>query len=189
MKKIAIFASGSGTNAQNIIEFFNKSGSARVQIILTNNFKAYVLERAYKFNISTRIFDRYEFYQTDNILSILQKNQIDLIILAGFLWLVPSNILNMFPGRIINVHPALLPKYGGKGMYGNRVHQEVIANHEMYSGITIHYVNESYDEGDIVFQEKCLITTDDTAETLASKVHELEYKFFPVVIEEILKKL
>jgi len=188
MKKIAIFASGSGTNAQNIIEYFNKSGTAKVEIILTNNNNAYVLERAYKFNIGTRIFDRNEFYQTDNILFILKNMQVDLIILAGFLWLIPSNILNSFPCRIVNVHPALLPKYGGKGMYGTRVHQEVIANHELYSGITIHYVNERYDEGDIIFQEKCVINTNDTAETLADKVHELEYRYFPVVIEEILNK-
>ncbi len=188
MKKIAIFASGSGTNAQNIIEFFNKSGSAKVEIILTNNKKAYVLERAFKFSIKTYIFDKKEFYETDNIVNILQDMHIDLIVLAGFLWLVPFNLLNMFQGKIINVHPALLPKYGGKGMYGNRVHQAVIENHEMYSGITIHYVNERYDEGSIIFQEKCGINLNETPETLALKVHELEYKYLPVIIERILQK-
>src|SRR5271157_4269881 len=170
MKKIAIFASGSGTNAQNIIEFFDKSGSAKVEIILTNNKKAYVLERAFKFRIKTYIFDKKEFYETDNIVNILQDLHIDLVVLAGFLWLVPFNLLSIFQGRIINVHPALLPKYGGKGMYGNKVHQAVIENHEMYSGITIHYVNERYDEGSIIFQEKCRINSNETPETLASKV-------------------
>jgi phosphoribosylglycinamide formyltransferase 1 len=189
MKKIAIFASGSGTNAQRIIEYFNAKGNAEVVVILSNKSDAYVLERAIKFNISTVVFTKSDFYNTDKILSALNDLNIDLIVLAGFLWLVPENLLMHYPNRIINIHPALLPKYGGKGMYGEFVHKAVIANCEKESGITIHYVNKNYDEGNIIFQEKCIIESLDTPDILAGKIHDLEYKYFPVVIDQILKKL
>ncbi len=188
MKKIAIFASGSGSNAQNIAEYFRTSSVANVTIILSNNKKAYVLERAVNMGINTFVFNKKDFYETDNILNILLELQIDLIVLAGFLWLIPNNLINKFSGRIINIHPALLPDYGGKGMYGNRVHEAVIANKEEYSGITIHYVNEDYDKGGIIFQQKCKIDADDTPQTLAQKIHDLEYKYFPVIIDNILQK-
>lgn len=189
MKKIAIFASGSGSNAQNIIEYFNESTTARVDIVLTNRKDAYVLERAKNLNVPSHVFNRVEFYQTNQIIDILANNKIDLIVLAGFLWLVPSNIIQQYPNRIINIHPALLPLYGGKGMFGQAVHQAAIANKELFSGITIHYVNEQYDSGDVILQVKCNIDTEDTADTLAEKVHVLEYKHFPETIEKIIKSI
>jgi phosphoribosylglycinamide formyltransferase-1 len=186
MKKIAIFASGSGSNAQNIIEYFTLTGTARVEIILTNNKDAYVLQRAKKYQIRTCIFTREEFYKTEIITNILKDSNIDLIVLAGFLWLIPSNLLKIFPNKIINIHPALLPKFGGKGMYGNKVHEAVISGGEKFSGITIHYINENYDEGDIICQEKVEILPTDSPETLAQKIHLLEYEFFPKTIEKLL---
>lgn len=189
MKNIAIFASGSGTNAQRIVEYFAGKGTAEVSIILSNKPDAYVLERARKYGILSVVFNRDEFYKTDKILKTLQDLNVDLIVLAGFLWLVPVNLLKAYPNRIINIHPALLPKYGGKGMYGVNVHKAVIANGEKESGITIHYVNENYDEGNAIFQERCTIEPADTPESLASKIHSLEYKYFPVVLEQVLEKL
>lgn len=189
MKKIAIFASGSGTNAQRIIEYFAEKGGAEVVVILSNKPDAYVLERARKFGILSVVFNRDEFYKTDKILKTLQDLDVDLVVLAGFLWLVPVNLLKAYPNRIVNIHPALLPNYGGKGMYGENVHKAVIANGEKESGITIHYVNENYDEGNAIFQERCTIEPVDTPESLASKIHLLEYKYFPVVLEQILGKL
>ncbi len=189
MKKIAIFASGSGSNAQKIIEHFTKSAIAEVDTVFTNKIDAFVIERARNLNIPSISFNRDEFYNSDNILNILSDKKIDLIVLAGFLWLVPANIIRMFPNRIINIHPALLPKYGGKGMYGDNVHKVIIANHEPFSGITIHYVNERYDEGDIIFQAKCAVELTDDANSLASKVHELEHKHFPNIIEKIIMKM
>jgi phosphoribosylglycinamide formyltransferase 1 len=187
MKKIAVFASGSGSNAEKIIEYFQKKPVARVEIILSNKKDAFVLERAKKFDIPTYVFDRHELYNTDKIIGLLSAHHIDLIVLAGFLWLVPDNMLLNYPRRIINIHPALLPKYGGKGMFGPRVHEAVVANKELYSGITIHYINEQYDEGDIIFQAKCDISPTDDAETVAQKVHALEYEHFPKVIENLLQ--
>jgi len=189
MKKIAIFASGSGTNAQKIIEYFNVNPVAKVEIILSNKKDAYVLERAKKFNIQTYSFSHDEFYNIDTIPQLLFHHNIDLIVLAGFLWLVPKQLLQKYPNRIINIHPALLPKYGGKGMYGMRVHETVIANCESYSGITIHYINDKYDEGDVIFQTKCKIECNDNAESLSVKVHALEYEHYPRIIEETLLKL
>jgi len=189
MKRIAIFASGSGSNAQNIVEHFLKNKAARVEIILTNKREAYVLERAMKYQISTCIFDKKTLHETNNILHLLNDSKIDLIVLAGFLLLVPKNILEAFPGRIINIHPALLPKFGGKGMYGNKVHEAVIANHEKYSGITIHYVNEQYDEGDVIYQKKIELASSETPESLASKIHALEYEYLPSVIEQVLQSM
>ena len=154
MKRIAIFASGSGTNAQRIIEHFKDNAEIEVSIVLTNNSKAFVLERAAKLKVPSYVFDRNLFYESNQVHDILKEIGIDFIVLAGFLWLIPANILQSWPGRIVNIHPALLPKFGGKGMYGDKVHQAVIKAGEKETGISIHYVNEKYDEGEIIFQEK-----------------------------------
>ena len=188
IKKLAIFASGSGTNAENIIRYFTGHGNVLVSLVLSNNKDAYVLKRAGKYNIATVVFDRDSFYKTDIILNKLIDNQIDMIVLAGFLWLVPENILKSYPAKIINIHPALLPKYGGKGMYGEKVHQVVLDNREKESGITIHYVNEEYDKGSIIFQAKCRILPADTPDSLAARVHELEYKYYPEVIDRLIRE-
>jgi phosphoribosylglycinamide formyltransferase-1 len=188
LKRIAIFASGSGTNAENIILHFKDHESATVSLVLSNKKDARVLERAAKYGVPTRIFNRQEFYETDRILNLLRDKKIDFIVLAGFLWLVPENIVNAYPGKIINIHPALLPKFGGKGMYGSRVHEAVIEAGEKESGITIHYVNPKYDEGRIIFQAKCNVDPDDDADSLASKIHQLEYEYFPKVIENLIFK-
>lgn len=189
MRKIAIFASGSGTNAENIIKYFSTRNTAKVTLVLSNRHEAYVLQRAATLNVKSVFFDRDGFYASGKVLDYLMGSEIDMIVLAGFLWLVPGDILEAFEGRIINIHPALLPGYGGKGMYGEKVHRAVIANHDSESGISIHYVNRNYDEGDIIFQARCKVEPSDTAETLASKVHALEYKHFPEVIEELISKL
>lgn len=189
MKKIAIFASGSGSNAQKIIEYFNENPVAKVDIVLTNKRDAFVLERARNFHITSVTFNRDELYNSDVISNLLCDRQIDLIVLAGFLWLIPANILRMFPNRIINIHPALLPGYGGRGMYGHLVHEAVIANREIFSGITIHYINERYDEGDVIFQAKCKVEITDDAHSLAEKIHALEHMHFPRVVEEVIMKL
>lgn len=189
MKNIAIFASGSGTNAENIINHFSTRKTANVSIVLSNRREAYVLKRAAMHNIRSVFFDRDDFYNSEKVLGYLKLYEIDFIVLAGFLWLVPDNILNLYQGRIVNIHPALLPSYGGKGMYGDKVHKAVIANHDNESGITIHYVNQYYDNGDIIFQSRCKVDPADTYESLATRVHALEYKYFPVVIEELLSQM
>jgi phosphoribosylglycinamide formyltransferase-1 len=184
MKKIAIFASGSGSNAENIARYFAGYENLNIECIYSNKDDAYVLERARKLNIPTHVFSRDEFYNSDSVLNRLKASNVDLIVLAGFLWLIPQNLIENF--TIINIHPALLPKYGGKGMYGARVHQAVVDNGEKESGITVHYVNEKYDEGQIIFQAKCPVNENDTPYDVARKVHELEYKYFPKVIDELL---
>lgn len=189
MRNIAIFASGSGTNAENIIRYFSNRKSAEVSLVLSNRREAYVLKRAASLNVRSVLFDRKDLYEKEKVSRYLSMYKIDFIVLAGFLWLIPENILNIYEKRIINIHPALLPKHGGKGMYGERVHEEVIAKHEKESGITIHYVNNHYDEGDIIFQARCAVAPEDTPDTLAAKVHALEYKHFPIVIEELVAKL
>jgi len=186
MKKIAIFASGSGTNAENIVEYFKPNPDIDFCLILSNKSDAYVLERARKLNVPTYVFGRQEFYQSDEVVNILYEYQVDFVVLAGFLWLVPDNILKKYNNRIINIHPALLPKYGGKGMYGKRVHEAVLENNEKESGIFVHLVNEVYDAGDVVFQTKCSVEPDDTPESLAERIHKLEYEFYPKVIEDLL---
>jgi phosphoribosylglycinamide formyltransferase-1 len=186
MTRIAIFASGSGTNARNIAEYFKSSDRVNISLILSNKADAFVLERAKKLGITSLVFNRKDFYESDSILDVLLEYQIDLIVLAGFLWLIPDNLLKAFPRRIINIHPALLPKYGGKGMYGEKVHQAVIQSGDKKTGISIHYVNDHYDEGEIIFQDSFEIQPDDTAESIAQKVHALEYKHFPRVIEEVI---
>ncbi|HJZ41232.1 MAG TPA: phosphoribosylglycinamide formyltransferase [Bacteroidales bacterium] len=186
MGRLAIFASGSGTNAENIIRYFQNKPQISVSCICTNRSDAYVIERAKRHDIPVLVFSRDEFYQSEIVLHYLRQNEADWIILAGFLWLVPGYLINRYPGRIINIHPALLPKYGGKGMYGAFVHRAVIDNKDTVSGISIHVVNNEYDKGSILFQATCPVTMDDTPETLATKVHQLEYEHFPRVIERVI---
>jgi phosphoribosylglycinamide formyltransferase-1 len=185
-KRIAIFASGSGTNAQNIIQHFKSSETGEVVLVLSNKRHAKVLERAENEDIKSLYFHKDDLYNPAGVLQILKDSKIDLIVLAGFLLMFPEIILKEFPGKVINIHPALLPKYGGKGMYGKYVHEAVIANKEKETGISIHYVNEAYDEGAIIFQATTEITEEDTPETVAEKVHQLEYEHFPEVIESLL---
>ena len=187
MKKIVIFASGSGTNAENIAVHFSKSRFAEVVCIFSNNENAKVLERAKKYNISSEVFSKEDF-SGDKVLQKLKNIQPNLIILAGFLLKFPQNIIQSFPDKIINIHPALLPKFGGKGMYGMNVHRAVIENKEVETGITIHFVNENYDEGNIIFQKSVPLSTDETPESVAAKVHELEQRFFPEIIEKLLNQ-
>jgi len=188
MKQIVIFASGSGTNAQNIIKYFQKTKLAEVTLVLSNKSDAKVLERAEKLSISSKSFTKEELFSSEGILTILKQKSPDLIVLAGFLLKFPEFILKEFPNKVINIHPALLPKYGGKGMYGMKVHESVVENKESETGITIHYVNENYDEGAIIFQKSFPLSENETAETVANKIHELEYEFFPKVIEELLEE-
>lgn len=187
MKRIVIFASGSGTNAENISLFFQQVNHASVVHVLTNNKDAKVLERAKRLNINTLTFSKNYFLDENKLLQFL-KAEADLIVLAGFLWKVPSHIINAFPDKIINIHPALLPKYSGKGMYGMHVHKAVVANKETETGITIHYVNENYDEGAIIFQAKTHVSPSDTAEDVAKKIHLLEQNYFPKIINGVLLK-
>ncbi len=184
--RIAVFASGNGSNAQRLAEYFAKDGMPKIAAIYCNKPDAFVLERAKHLEIPSVLFGRDTFYNTQFILADLKTREVDWIILAGFLWLIPDYILNAFPQRIINIHPALLPLYGGKGMYGARVHESVIAAGDKQSGITIHYVNEHYDEGDIIFQATCKVQPDDTPDMLAAKIHELEYEHFPLVLRRLL---
>lgn len=186
IKRIAIFASGSGSNAENIYHYFKGNGKVEISLILTNNPNAKVIERAERLGIECKVFDRISFYETHKIIDLLSAKKIDWVVLAGFLWKIPENLIKVFPDKIINIHPALLPKYGGKGMYGDKVHQSVIENKETESGITIHYVNDNYDEGKIIFQAKCSILPTDNYEDLAKKIHALEYEHFPKVVEKIL---
>lgn len=188
-KRIAIFASGSGSNAQKIMEHFKYDDRAEVALILTNNPDAYVLQRADNFEVPTHIFDRHAFYQTDEIVDLLVRLQIDLVVLAGFLWLVPQNLLKKYPNKIINIHPALLPAYGGKGMYGDRVHQAVLDANEEESGITIHFVNEQFDEGEMIYQARFRIEPTDNLEVIKFKGQQLEHLHYPKVIENLLKKM
>ncbi|WP_336617047.1 phosphoribosylglycinamide formyltransferase [Bacteroides acidifaciens] len=187
-KNIAIFASGSGSNAENIIRYFQKSGSAQVSLVLSNKSDAYVLERAHRLEVPCSVFPKEDWIAGDEILAVLQEARIDFIVLAGFLFRVPDLLLHAYPYKIINIHPALLPKYGGKGMYGDRVHQAVVAAGEKESGITIHYINEHYDEGDIIFQATCAVLPTDSPDDVAKKVHALEYEHFPLVIEKLLNE-
>ncbi len=186
--KLAILASGSGTNAERITEYFKEKEGIEVSLILSNKPDAFVLTRAEKLNVPTLVFNRSEFYESDLVSGKLKEYEIDFIVLAGFLWLIPEYLTHAYPNCILNIHPALLPKYGGKGMYGSRVHEAVKAAEETETGITIHYVNENYDEGQIIFQATCAINPSDTPDVIASKVHELEYEHFPRVIEEVVTK-
>lgn len=186
MKRISIFASGSGSNAENIVRYFSGSDEVECALILSNRPDAKVLDRAKRLGVPSMVFNRHEFYHSDIILERLLETGTDLIVLAGFLWLVPENLLRTFKNRIINIHPALLPKYGGKGMYGMKVHEAVKKSGDKVSGITIHFVNERYDEGEIIFQAECPVEQGDTPGIIAEKVHELEYGYYPKVIEKLL---
>jgi phosphoribosylglycinamide formyltransferase-1 len=186
MKRIVIFASGSGTNAENIIKYFQNSGLAKVIHVLSNKKDAKVLDRADALGVVNGSFNKKELLENDTIHDLMLTLKPDLIVLAGFLLKFPENIISSFPNKIINVHPALLPKYGGKGMYGAHVHKAVVANNDKESGITIHYVNEHYDEGNIIFQASTALISSDTYEDVAAKIHILEQKHFPLVIEQLL---
>ncbi|MCK9613664.1 MAG: phosphoribosylglycinamide formyltransferase [Bacteroidales bacterium] len=186
MKNVAIFASGNGSNAENIINYFSFKNNINVSLILTNNKDAFVIERAKKHDIPCFIFTSAELKQTTLVLDKLSEFNIDFIVLAGFLLLIPQNIIRAFPNKIINIHPALLPKYGGKGMYGDFVHEAVRQSGDTETGISIHFVSEKYDDGAVIFQARCLVTKEDTSETIAQKVHQLEYKYFPEIIEKVI---
>ena len=187
MKNVAIFASGSGTNAENIARYFSKSETVKVAVVLSNNKNVGVHARVNNLGIPSFVFSRDEFVEGTPILAKLAEYQIDLIVLAGFMNKISDALLTAYPGKIINIHPALLPKHGGKGMYGMHVHEAVVAAGEKESGITIHYINENYDEGDIIFQAKCGVLPADTPEEVATKVHALEYAHYPHVIDDLLK--
>ncbi|MGN6196567.1 MAG: phosphoribosylglycinamide formyltransferase [Ginsengibacter sp.] len=186
-KQLIIFASGAGSNAQKIIEYFKENRKAEIGLIVCNNPNAGVLTIAEKEKIPVLLIEKNQFRET-GYLSKIKKTNPDLIILAGFLWKIPLVLISAFPNKIINIHPALLPAYGGKGMYGNAVHDAVVNNREKESGITIHFVDEKYDHGQIIFQEKCQLSENETAQSLAAKIHQLEHAFFPKTIEKLLNE-
>jgi len=185
MKNIAIFASGSGTNAENIIRYFATSKSVKIAVVLSNNQHVGVHGRVNKLGVPSFVFSREDFVEGTPVLQKLADYQVDFIVLAGFMNKISDPLLQAFPNKIINIHPALLPKYGGKGMYGMHVHEAVVAAEEKESGITIHYINENYDEGATIFQATCPVLSSDTPEEVANKVHALEYKHYPQVIEKL----
>ena len=188
--KIGIFASGSGTNAENIIRHFQEKSSYRVALLVSNRPDAFVLERVRKYNVPSVVFPKADFEGScEKVLACLKEHGIDFVLLAGFLLRVPESLLSAYPNRIVNIHPSLLPKYGGKGMYGERVHEAVVEAGEKESGITIHYVNGEYDSGDIIFQASCPVDASDTPQSVAAKVHALEYKYYPAVVEDLLQQL
>ena len=188
-KKLAIFASGSGSNAENICNYFANSSDIEVVLMCTNKRDAYIVKRAEKLDIPVVFISKPELNNFDNLHKKLQSVKVDIIILAGFLLKLPAIMIEYYPNRILNIHPSLLPKYGGKGMYGNKVHKAVLENKETESGISIHFVNQNYDEGEIILQEKCVISEDETLETLTEKIHQLEHNYFPIAIEKTLKNL
>jgi phosphoribosylglycinamide formyltransferase-1 len=171
------------------MEHFKRSNEIEIALVLTNNADAYVLQRADNFEIPTHIFDRNEFYQTDEVVDLLKNLEIDFIVLAGFLWLIPKNLIHAYPGRMVNIHPAILPKFGGKGMYGDHVHQAVMAAGEAEGGITIHYVNENYDEGEYIYQARYRIDKNDNLEMVKFKGQQLEHQHYPRVVESLVKKI
>ncbi|MDC6404347.1 MULTISPECIES: phosphoribosylglycinamide formyltransferase [Maribacter] len=187
VKKIVLFASGSGSNVENIVRYFDKNDNVQIEAVFTNKRNAQVLDRCNRLNVNAIYFNRHSFLGGDFVLNILKGIQPDLIVLAGFLWKIPEDMVDAFPNKIINIHPALLPKYGGKGMYGMNVHTAVKENKETETGITIHYVNAQYDEGAVIKQVKTVIFANDSPANIAEKVHHLEYEHFPKVIEDILK--
>lgn len=188
-RNIAIFASGNGTNAENIIKYFSGNKDIKVKIVMTNKADAFVLERAHRLGIPTLYINREQWADATHILTLLHEQQIDFIVLAGFLARIPDALLHAYPNRIVNIHPSLLPKFGGKGMYGNKVHEAVVAAGETESGITIHYLNEHYDEGQIIAQYRCPVIPNDTPQDVATRVHALEYEYYPKVIEQLLTTL
>ncbi len=188
MRSIAIFASGSGTNAENLINYFSNSHRVKVKLVLTENSRAFVIQRANRLNIPYHIFSMDDL-KSGVVLELLKKSKIDFVVLAGFLKLLPKSIIDYFPRKVVNIHPAILPKYGGKGMYGMNVHKAVIEAKEICSGITIHLVNTRYDEGDILFQAKCDVLHGDTPENLAERIHALEYEHYAKVVDTYINKL
>ncbi len=189
LKRIALFASGSGSNAERIADYFSNNDDVEITLILSNNPKAGVIERARRLHIPVLLFDRTTFYETNRITQVLQQQRVDLLVLAGFMWLMPTDLVCAFPDRIINIHPALLPKFGGKGMYGHFVHEAVVAAGETESGITIHYVNERYDEGQTIFQATCPVLPTDSPDDVARKVQLLEHEYYPRVVADVLRKI
>lgn len=185
-RNIAIFASGNGTNAENIIKYFSGNKDIKVKIVMANKTDAFVLERAHRLGIPTLYINREQWADATHILTLLHEQQIDFIVLAGFLARIPDALLHAYPNRIVNIHPSLLPKFGGKGMYGNKVHEAVVTAGETESGITIHYLNEHYDEGQIIVQYRCPVMPNDTPQDVATRVHALEYEYYPKVIEQLL---
>ena len=188
MKRIVLFASGAGSNAENIIRYFSDSRELEFPFVISNRLDAGVHERVKNWNIPSYVFKKSDF-EDGKVLEFLQDNAIDIIVLAGFLLKIPENLLKAYPDRIINIHPALLPKFGGKGMYGSHVHEAVVAAGETESGITIHYVNENYDEGAIIFQAKCPVFPTDSPADVAARVHALEYEYYPLIIGEIASQI
>lgn len=189
MKNIALFASGEGTNAQNIIDYFKSSATIKVALVVSNKPSANVLKRAKQEGVDTLIIEREAFFESDQIIQQLNSANIDLIVLAGFLWKLPENLIAAFPNKIINIHPALLPKFGGQGMYGMHVHKAVVEAKEKESGISIHFVNAHYDEGEIISQHTCALSTTDTPEMVAKKIHALEKEYFPRAIENVITRI
>ena len=189
MIRIAIFASGSGSNAENIVRHFIENKMVQIHRIYSNNPKAGAIDRAKKLHIPCDVFTKRNFTETNDILFKLQAEKIDLIVLAGFLLLIPNNIIEKYTGKIINIHPSLLPLHGGKGCYGDSVHKSVISSGAIISGITIHHVNEKFDDGRIIFQAACHVNKNETTESLSEKIHTLEYSYYPVVIEKIIQNL
>lgn len=189
MKKIAIFASGNGANAENICMYFNDNKRVCVVLLATNKKNAFVVKRIKKFNVPVFYFSKWELNNTEVVQKKLSEYSVDFVVLSGFLLRVPKNLVSLFPDKIINIHPSLLPKFGGKGMFGKNVHKAVVDAEETQSGITVHYVNNNYDEGNIVFQEKFSLTKNETPESLSKKIHCLEMKYFPLVIENVINSL
>jgi phosphoribosylglycinamide formyltransferase-1 len=188
-KNIALFVSGTGSNARKIIEYFQNNNQVNCPLLISSKSTAPALQMATEYGLETIVLNRSDFYESEHLLSVLEKYDIHLLVLAGFLWLIPPYLITAYPGAIINIHPALLPKYGGKGMYGSHVHQAVKAAGETESGITIHYVNEQYDEGDIIFQASCPLQPDDSPEQIAQRVLQLEHRYFAPTIEQLLSQL
>ena len=188
MHQIAIFASGTGSNARKIIEYFEGSSDVRIGLVVSNKKDAKVLDMATEYGIPTHVLSRHSFYETEDFLEVLSGYQIDFMVLAGFLWLIPPYLVRAYPQRMVNIHPALLPKFGGKGMYGRHVHEAVKAAGEQESGITIHFVNERYDEGDIIFQATCPVNPEDTPDTIFQKIQVLEHRHYPEVIAGIIER-
>ena len=186
MTNIAVFVSGNGTNLQRIADFFQNDDNVNIVCVVCNNSAAYAVQRAEKMNIPVIMVDK-KTLNDESFVKLLQDKGVDFIVLAGFLLLIPASLVKAYPNKIVNIHPALLPKYGGKGFYGEHVHEAVVAAHEPVSGITIHYVNEKYDSGDIIFQAQVPLADDETPDSLAAKIHQLEYEHFPVIIKSLIE--
>lgn len=188
MRKIAVLASGEGTNAERIVRYFRENAKAEIAVVIASRPTAGVVDRAHTLNVPCEVVRPAEFIAGEG-LSVLKRYAVDFVVLAGFLSYIPADVMHEYAGRVVNIHPSLLPKFGGKGMYGNRVHEAVLAAGEQESGITIQYINEHYDEGDIIFQATCPVMADDTVETLAARVHRLEYEYYPRIIEDLVAAL